>query len=149
MYIIEKQAAYNIDENTEICSLSEDTVHAEILNWLNCTVDEWNAWYKRYAEGEFDIDIVLWCVLRQQLGNPTNLENLQDELQSFYAVVLPSGVEEIFEELVRHEGHKELLEIARDKVMLEMLIDLESALRDFFPNAPYIAVENILYRVME
>lgn len=142
MYVIEKQAAYNIDENTEICSLSEDTVHAEVLNWLSCTVEEWNAWYKRYMEGEFDIDIVPWCVLRQ---HPTNLEDLQDELQGFYAVVLPTTIEEIFEELIQHEEHKALLEIARDKIMLEMLIDLEYALRNFFPNAPYTAVENILY----
>lgn len=145
MYVIEKQAAYNIDENTEICSLSEDTVHAEILNWLNCTVEEWNAWYKRYSEGEFEVDILYWCVLRQQLGNFTSLESLQDELQGFYAVVLPNQVEEIFDELIQHEEHKALLELARDKIMLEMLIDLESALRSFFPNAPYTAVENILY----
>ena len=145
MYVIEKQAAYTIDDNTEICSLSEDTTHAEVLNWFSCSVDEWNAWYKRYSEGEFEVDVVPWCVLRQLCGSSTSLEELQIEAQSFYAVVLPTTVEEIFEELIQHEEYKELLIMARDKIMLEMLIDLESALRDFFPNAPYIAIDNILY----
>lgn len=144
MYVIEKQAAYNIDDNTEICSLSEDTTHAEVLNWLNCSVDEWNAWYKRYMEGEFDIDIVYWGALRQ---HPTDLETLQDDLQGFYAVVLPSNVGDIFDVLMQYADYsnKHLLEMLEHRILLSMLCNLEYALREYFPDAPYTAVDNILY----
>lgn len=146
MYVIEKQAAYNINDNTEICSLSEDTTHAEILNWLNCTVEEWNGWYSKYSEGELEIGCLTWHVLRSQFGDSTKLEDLQTELQDFLAVVTPGSVEEIFYDLIQYEDNTQLLQLAGDSIMLEMLRDLEYAVRTFFPNAPVYAVENILFK---
>lgn len=139
MLVLTNEGYEIYDNHEEICELPENTKFAEVLGWLNISLEMWNSWYKNYRE-KYDHEL-LWVTIEEFSNVHCNdLEEILAQTENLFDIVTAQNVETVFENIIetfRYElKHMELLELARDRICLGMVVDLESAIARYFPELP-------------
>lgn len=139
MLVLTNEGYEIYDNMSEICELPENTKFAEVLEWLGISLKDWNSWYKKYRE-EYNYEL-LWLTIEVFTNaGCTDLEEILLANEMLFDIVTAQNVEGVFDNIIdtyKHElTHIDLLENCRDKICLDMLIDLEDAIGRYFPELP-------------
>jgi hypothetical protein len=149
MLVLTNEGYEIYDNHSEICSLPENTKFAEVLSWLNMSLEVWNSWYKNYRE-KYDYEL-RWVTIEEFSNVHCNdLEEILAQNSELFDIVTPQNVEAVFENIIetfRYElKYMELLELCRDRICLAMVVDLEDAIARYFPELPISVMGAHIFR---